>query len=57
MLVSGIIMISCYVAIIGLITLAALVMYVTDRRDPNARLIPFIAQNKTMSSTIEESDQ
>jgi hypothetical protein len=56
MLVSGIIMISCYVGIIGLITLAAVVMYVTDRRDPNARLMPFIAQNKTISSTIEESD-
>jgi len=56
MIVSGIIMISCYGGIFALITLAALVMYVTDKRDPNARLAPFIAQNKTMSSTIEESD-
>lgn len=56
MFVSGIIMISCYSGIFALITLAALVMYVTDKRDPNARLMPFIAKNKTMSSTIEESD-
>jgi len=56
MLIPGIIMISCYAGIFALITLAGLVMYVTDKRDPNARLVPFIAQNKTLSSTIEESD-